>query len=187
MNLIGIGMNLLLAGLLVAAMVVGIRLNRRLKALRESHAGFEVAVRELNLAAVRAEQGLADLRAATDEATDMLSDRIEKGRALAARLERLVSSAPELPRAAASERAPAPRPLPPVTRPREESAQERLSSLIALARSRIQAEAAPERAPAPEPLVGRAQLPGRRIASMVDDDLFEDEPLELNRRAGASR
>ena len=32
------------------------------------------------MAAARAEQGLADLRAATDEATDMLADRIEKGR-----------------------------------------------------------------------------------------------------------
>ena len=50
MSLIAIGMNLLLAGLLVAAMVVGIRLNRRLKALKDSHAGFEVAVRELNKA-----------------------------------------------------------------------------------------------------------------------------------------
>lgn len=91
MSLIAIGMNVLLAGLLMAAMVVGIRLNRRLKALRDSHEGFELAVRELNLAAGRAEQGLADLRAATDEATDMLSDRIEKGRALATKLERLVS------------------------------------------------------------------------------------------------
>ena len=99
MSLIAIGMNLLLAGLLVAAMVVGLRLNKRLKALRDSHEGFEVAVRELNIAAVRAEQGLADLRAATDEATDMLSDRIEKGRALAAKLEKLVAAAPELPRA----------------------------------------------------------------------------------------
>ena len=185
MNLIGLGMNLLLAGLLVAAMVVGIRLNRRLKALRDSHASFEGAVRELNLAAARAEQGLADLRAATDEATDMLSDRIEKGRALAAKLERLVSAAPELPRAASPERAS--RPLPPVTPPlRDESAQERLSNLIAMARSRLEAEAAPP-APAPEPLVGRAPLPGRRIASMVDDDLFEDAPLELNQRAGAFR
>src|SRR5262245_7327199 len=107
MSLIAIGMNVLLAGLLVAAMVVGLRLNRRLKALRDSHEGFEVAVRELNLAAVRAEQGLADLRAATDEATDLLSDRIEKGRALAAKLERMIASAPEVPTPV---RAPAPRP-----------------------------------------------------------------------------
>jgi hypothetical protein len=190
MSLIAIGMNLLLAGLLIAAMVVGVRLNRRLKALKDSHAGFEVAVRELNMAAVRAEQGLADLRAATDEATDMLSDRIEKGRALAAKLEKLVSSAPELPRAVASERAP--RPMPAVVPPvREGTTEDRLGKLLAMARSRLQAEGmiAEERAePAPEPLVGRPPLPGRRISSMVDDDLFEDAPSSaLDRFAGARR
>src|SRR5215207_1222602 len=119
-----IGMNLLLGGLLVAAMIVGLRLNKRLKALRDSHEGFEAAVMHLNLAAQRAEQGLADLRAATDEATDMLSDRIEKGRALATKLERLVSAAPELPRTAASER-PQPRSMPSVNPPaRPNSAEE---------------------------------------------------------------
>jgi len=179
MSLIAIGMNLLLAGLLVAAMVVGIRLNRRLKALKDSHAGFEIAVRELNLAAVRAEQGLADLRAATDEATDMLSDRIEKGRALAAKLEKLVSSAPELPRAMAAERAP--RPMPSVMPAlRETATEDRLGKLLAMARSRLQAEGMiadeqPAPAPAPEPLVGRAPLQGRRVS--VDDDLFEDAPV----------
>ncbi|HEY9233445.1 MAG TPA: flagellar positioning protein PflI, partial [Phenylobacterium sp.] len=72
MSAVAIGMNLLLAGLLVAAMVVGVRLNARLKALRESHEGFARAVAELDAAAARAEQGLADLRAATDEAHDAL-------------------------------------------------------------------------------------------------------------------
>ena len=188
MSLIAIGMNLLLAGLLVAAMVVGIRLNRRLKALKDSHAGFEIAVRELNLAAVRAEQGLADLRAATDEATDMLSDRIEKGRALAAKLERLVAAAPELPRAMAAERAP--RPMPSVMPAmRETATEDRLGKLLAMARSRLQAEgmiADEQPAPAPEPLVGRAPLQGRRVASL-DDDLFEDAPSAFDRFAGARR
>ena len=82
MSLIGLALNLLLAGLLVAALGMGWRLNRRLKALRDSHDGFAVAVAELNIAAARAEQGLADLRAATDEAVDILGDRIEKGRTL---------------------------------------------------------------------------------------------------------
>lgn len=184
MSVIAIGMNLLLAGLLVAAMVVGIRLNRRLQALKDSHAGFEIAVRELNMAAVRAEQGLSDLRAATDEATDMLSDRIEKGRALAAKLEKLVSAAPETPRAMAAERAP--RPMPSVTPAlRETATEDRLGKLLAMARSRLQAEGmiADERpAPAPEPLVGRAPLHGRRVAS-VDDDLFEDAPAASDRFA----
>ncbi len=89
MSIISVCLNLMLAGLLGAALVMGWRLNRRLKALRDSHEGFAKAVRELNAAAERAEQGLADLRTATDEATDALADRIEKGRALAAKLERL--------------------------------------------------------------------------------------------------
>jgi len=192
MSLIAIGMNLLLAGLLVAAMVVGLRLNKRLKALRDSHAGFEAAVRELNVAAVRAEQGLADLRAATDEATDMLSDRIEKGRALATKLEKLVSAAPELPRAMASERM-QPRAMPPVApaaRSAEDAAEQRLGALLAMARSRLQAQdAAPVQpvAAAPEPLVGRPTLPGRRIAVTPDDDLFEDTPGAFDRFAGARR
>ena len=93
MSVIGLAMNGLLAVLLLAALVVGIRLNRRLQALRDSHEGFAEAVSELNQAAARAEQGLADLRAATDEATDMLADRIEKGRQLAIKLERLVEHA----------------------------------------------------------------------------------------------
>lgn len=189
MSLIAIGMNVLLAGLLVAAMVVGIRLNRRLKALRDSHEGFEAAVRELNQAAARAEQGLADLRAATDEATDMLSDRIEKGRSLAAKLEKLVSAAPELPRAMISERPPS-RPMPSVAPPlREGAAEQRLGALLAMARARLQAEGEIPAEPvaAPEPLVGRPPLPGRRIASSLDDDLFEDTPPMANRFAGTRR
>jgi hypothetical protein len=202
MSLIAIGMNLLLAGLLVAAMVVGLRLNKRLKALRDSHDGFAAAVAELNVAAVRAEQGLADLRAATDEATDLLSDRIEKGRQLAAKLEKLISAAPELPRAMAAERA-APRAMPPVdpSGPRpQDAAEQRLSNLLAMARSRLAAQEtaqaaqpAPAREPpaAREPLVGRTPLPGRRIAATPDDDLFEDAPafdrFAQDRLAGARR
>lgn len=190
MSLIAIGMNLLLAGLLIAAMIVGVRLNRRLKALRDSHDGFEAAVRELNLAAVRAEQGLADLRAATDEATDMLSDRIEKGRALAAKLEKLVAAAPELPRAAAQPERVS-RAMPSVSPPaRTASTEDRLASLLAMARQRLAAqeedEAAPP-APRAEPLVGRAPLAGRRVAPSLDDDLFEDASLALDRYAGARR
>ena len=184
MSIIAIGMNLMLAGLLTAALLMGYRLNGRLKALRDSHEGFAKAVSELDAAAARAEQGLADLRAATDEATDMLSDRIEKGRALAAKLEKLVSAAPEAPRAQAGERAP--RPMPAVMPAmRETATEDRLGKLLAMARSRLQAEgmiADEQPAPAPEPLVGRAPLQGRRVASL-DDDLFEDAPSAFDRFA----
>jgi hypothetical protein len=189
MSLIAIGMNVLLAALLIAAMAVGVRLNRRLKALRDSHDGFEAAVRELNQAAVRAEQGLADLRAATDEAVDMLSDRIEKGRALSARLEKLVASAPELPRAVGGER-PASRGLPPVTPAAraDDPAEQRLGALLAMARSRLQSqEAGPERAAAAaSPDMARV-TPMPRRPVYADDDLFEDAPSAIERFAGGRR
>lgn len=193
MSLIAIVMNGLLASLLIAAMVVGLRLNNRLKALRDSHEGFEAAVRDLNTAAARAEQGLADLRAATDEATDLLSDRIEKGRQLATKLERLIAAAPELPRMVAAMPDRPARAMPPVdpVAPRpQDGAEERLANLLAMARSRLAAQEAgqaPQPASRPEPLVGRPPLPGRRVASGVDEDLFEDAPPAFDRFAGARR
>ena len=48
MSAIAIGLNLMLAGLLAAALMMGFRLNGRLKALRESHEGFAKAVAELD-------------------------------------------------------------------------------------------------------------------------------------------
>src|SRR5262249_38306735 len=54
---------------------------------------FTKAVEDLDRAAARAEQGLADLRAATDEAAESLAGRIERAGALAARLEKLTSDA----------------------------------------------------------------------------------------------
>lgn len=92
MSAVAIVMNLLLSGLLLAALAFGWRLERRLKALKDSHDSFARAVSELDTAAARAEQGLADLRAATDEAADTLAERIETAKALATRLERGVSA-----------------------------------------------------------------------------------------------
>jgi hypothetical protein len=161
MSLISLAMNLLLAGLLGAALVLGLRLNKRLKALRDSHDGFAVAVRELNAAAERAEQGLADLRAATDEAVDTLADRIEKGRALASRLERLIIEAPP-----ASREAPA---------ARDDGQDKRLGMLLAAAR---EARGRPER-PASASTVAIAQ-PAPRLRANPEDDLFDDTPLRLH-------
>lgn len=170
MTAIGLMMNLVLVGLLLAALGLGVRLNRRLKALRDSHDGFAAAVAELNAAAQRAEQGLADLRAATDEATDALADRIEKGRALASKLERLVSQAPQTP-AAASERGEG----------LDRDAERRLGALLAAAR---EARAKPERLVRREPLVAR---PAVAVAVDPEDDLFEDVPLTLDASFGARR
>ena len=181
MSIIGLTLNLLLAGLLIAALGMGWRLNRRLKALRDSHDGFAVAVAELNTAAARAEQGLADLRAATDEAVDILGDRIEKGRTLASRLDRLIEHA-SVPQRAAPAAAIVDDPV----------AERRLGALLAAAR-----QARPERvmpplrtealgrleAMAPPPLERQAP----RARRSVEDELFDDEPLTLNDVRGAAR
>lgn len=80
-------LNIVLVALLLAALAFGWRLERRLKALKDSHESFVKSVADLDLAAIRAEQSLADLRAYTDEASDTLSARIESARALALQLE----------------------------------------------------------------------------------------------------
>jgi len=90
---IGLIMNALLGVLLVGALFLGWRLEGRLKALRASHQSFSQAVGDLDRAAARAEQGLADLRAATDEAADTLAARIDRAGHLAGRLEKLTAEA----------------------------------------------------------------------------------------------
>ena len=66
MSPIALAMNLVLALLLLAALGFGIRLNGRLKALRDGQLDFAGAVADLDRAAQRAEKGLAELRGATD-------------------------------------------------------------------------------------------------------------------------
>ena len=174
MSIIGLVMTVLLAGLLLAALVMGWRLNRRLKALRDSHDGFAIAVRELNGAAARAEQGLADLRAATDEAVDELADRIEKGRALATRLQRLIDDAP-------SGSAAAPRALTEGIASEDiRAAERRLGALLAAAR-----EGRPERGPRIDVREPPTPTQPRRLT--VEDDLFEDAPLILDSLKGGRR
>ena len=181
MSVIAIGMNLLLAGLLAAALGMGWRLNRRLRVLRDSHEGFTRAVADLDVAAQRAEQGLADLRAATDEATDLLADRIEKARVLAQKLEMLTARAAAAPQGAAPARVPEDLEL---DRPLDPS---RLGALIGAARSAGLRPARPAPRPEPTPVL-RAPTPAAREAApalreppllrsrLAHDDLF-DEPV----------
>jgi uncharacterized protein DUF6468 len=93
MSDIGLIMNGLLGVLLIGALALGWRLEGRLKALRASHQSFTQAVEDLDRAAGRAEQGLADLRAATDEAAETLAGRIDRAGHLAGRLEKLTAGA----------------------------------------------------------------------------------------------
>lgn len=76
--------------LLVAALGYGVRLEKKLTALRAGQQAFASAVTELNTAAGRAESALASLRASGQE-TDLLHDRIIKAREVKAQLEALIA------------------------------------------------------------------------------------------------
>lgn len=88
--MIGAVMDALLMLLLVAAIAYGVRLERRLRTVREGQAAFAAAISELNTAAGRAEQALRSLKEAGQE-TDLLHDRILKARALKQELEGLIA------------------------------------------------------------------------------------------------
>lgn len=173
MSLIAFAMNGFLAVLLIAALVFGWRLERRLKALRDSHEGFAKAVAELDQAAARAEQGLADLRAATDEAAETLAVRIERAQALAAQLEERASrplSAPtarperpqrldERPALARREPEPAPQPERRLKAEDFERLLDREDRLPPAARSNLGGPSAARETP--------------RSRARIDDDLFD--------------
>ena len=88
--------------LLVAALGYGVRLEKKLSALRAGQQAFASAVTELNAAAGRAEAALANLRASGQE-TDLLHDRIVKAREVKAQLESLIARTPVAPTAAVQE------------------------------------------------------------------------------------
>lgn len=88
--MIGVALDSVLMLLLVAALAYGLRLERKLTALREGQLAFAGAVNELNAAAGRAQSALADLRVAGEDA-DLLHDRIIKARTLKGELETLLS------------------------------------------------------------------------------------------------
>lgn len=92
----GVILDCILMLLLVAALGYGVRLERKLRALREGQVAFAGAVAELNTAAGRAEAALASLRASGQE-TDLLHDRIVKARAVKQELEALMHRAEALP------------------------------------------------------------------------------------------
>jgi hypothetical protein len=88
MNPVTIGLDALLALLLIAALVMGARLNGRLKSLRESYAGFAQAVGDLDAAAQKADSALKALHVASEEAHDSLLGRIDAARVLVTKLEK---------------------------------------------------------------------------------------------------
>ncbi len=93
MNWANVVMDVVLMGLLVAALLFGMRLDKRLKALRAAHEGFAKAVAELDSAAIRAHQSLKDLRSHADDSQELLHGRILAGRELIQKLETQVARA----------------------------------------------------------------------------------------------
>lgn len=188
MTLAALALNIFLAVLLIVALGFGWRLERRLKALRDSHVGFAKAVADLDQAAARAEQGLADLRAATDEASEALADRIERATVLAAKLDERINrplvtpppSASTAPVAARSE------PVAPTADRRLKAEDfERLLEREAKARP-PSAAARPEPEPSPAPARPSAPKETPRSRARVDDDLFEG-PVEPPRPGSSFR
>ncbi len=80
-------MDIVLIGLLIAALWFGMRLDKRLKALRAAHDGFAKAVHELDNAAIRAHNSLKELRSHADESQDLLHGRILAARDVMQKLE----------------------------------------------------------------------------------------------------
>ncbi|MGZ3367040.1 MAG: DUF6468 domain-containing protein, partial [Caulobacteraceae bacterium] len=180
--MIAISLNLILGMLLCCALVLGVRLERKLRGLRDSHADFAKAVSELDQAAGRTESSLATLRAGTETARNEVASRIDQARIACQRLEKLVADAdkaadrlaaqplvlldrasPPPPRAAQPAPAPAPAPSA-IARPQPEYMW--ADDLMA---------ARPAPAPTPVP-------PARSRARMIDDDLFVSGPQPVVRR-----
>jgi hypothetical protein len=165
MSPIAIGLDGLLILLLLITLLVGLRLERRLKGLRADHAGFAKAVGELDQALARAEGGLRELKAGTAEAHSVLTARVQEAKAAAVRLDELVAKAALAPTTTPAPRREAPAPL----------------ELVR-----------PHRAPPAEEPV---QLDARREVrsrARVDEDLFEagaetDSAPRLRFASGAGR
>lgn len=164
--------------LLVAALGYGVRLEKKLTALRAGQQAFATAVTELNAAAGRAEAALGSLRASGHE-TDLLHDRIVKAREVKAQLEVLIARGGESPRAAAQE---TPRPVL-VTAPAAVTTEDERALRMAALAERIQGLAPARSAPAPVAAILGALTAGRsanqaakqslnQTRRSLDEDLF---------------
>jgi len=184
MTVIAFALNCLLALLLAAAMMVGLRLEKRLRGLRDSHAGFAQAAIDLNAAIARAEGGLAEMRAALRGAEETLTERVDEARAAAKKLEAVMQRARPAPQA---------EPIAPVmvraapAVPEADEAMDDLpiKELLAKLRNAIPAE---ERGEAKVLSLRDRTEPAQaaRSRARIDDDLFEADQRAF-RRAGLGR
>ncbi|HEY4031930.1 MAG TPA: DUF6468 domain-containing protein [Caulobacteraceae bacterium] len=176
--MIAIGLNLILGVLLFCALILGLRLERKLRGLRDSHADFAKAVGELDSAAGRTENSLQALRAGTETAKNEVASRIDQARIACQRLEKLTADADKAAdRLAAQPLSLVNRAPPPPRAPQPAAPPPPAPSAIARPEPdhlRPAAPVQPQVRPAPEPL--RAQSPRSR-ARMIDDDLFDLDPM----------
>ena len=166
--------------LLVAALGYGVRLEKKLSALRAGQQAFATAVTELNAAAGRAEAALGSLRASGQE-TDLLHDRIVKAREVKAQLEALIARAPDAPLAAVQG---GPKPVVVAARaPVAVTADDERTLRMAALAERIQGLAPATRSPAPVVAILGALTAGRTANQAakqslnqsrrnLDEDLF---------------
>jgi hypothetical protein len=173
--MISIGLNLLLGVMLFCGLLMGVRLEKRLRVLRDSHLDFAKAVSELDQAADRTETSLASLRAGTEAARTDLAARIDQARLACQRLEQLTTAAEKTLDRPLPLSAPAPAP---VHAPADTVAA--FAARLADAPSALRSTASAMRAAAPAPLRPMTAPPVRSRA-MVDDDLFESGPRREQR------
>jgi hypothetical protein len=173
MSPVSFGLDVMLAFLLIAVLVVGVRLNRRLATLRQGQEGFARAVGELDAAAARAEAGLAHLRVAAEESHDQLLVRIETARGLIAKLEAATSLAETAGGKLAAAQATV-RPTPPSPAPASPTGR-----TVDAARP-APATAPPRRTDRLEEIKAAMDL---RRRPAIEDDLFEEPPRRAGGRA----
>ena len=186
MNAIAFCLDLILASLLLAALFVGLRLDRKLKALKDSQSGFVNAVAELDGAVVKAQEGLGALKATAAQVETAIADRIQDARGITARLEQQAKAA-----TAASdklerllERYPSSAAQSGAGRAADfQALRDRASDYLA-SRQPIAREALSRPAPEQEKGMGPGRRDERRMSG--DDDLFElIEPALRAARGGA--
>ena len=182
MTVFAFALNCLLAMLLLAAMMVGLRLEKRLKGLRDSNEGFAKAAADLNLAIARAEGGLAEMRTALKDAEETVTERVDEARAAARKLEAAMQRAHSLP--ASRVDAPVATPVAADVAP---VADEELPirELLAKLRSAIPPEGRGE-AQVLEMRHRVEPVSAARSRARVDDELFEADERAF-RRAGLGR
>jgi len=193
MNAIAFCLDLILASLLLAALFVGLRLDRKLKALKDSQSGFVNAVAELDASLVKAQGSLAALKAAAAEAQTAIGDRIQDAKGITARLDQNAKTA-----AAASEkleRLLERYPSGAATQPEREIPARAAGPDPMSLRDRI-AAGLPNHRPLPREALSRPLSPADRTTgpglrrderrANSDDDLFEliEPVLRLARSAG---